>query len=129
MRSMESTSRLYISLPEDHKEFLKYGEWDHGIVVTDLNPHVTKRELHECFRKFGIITETDLTIDRSSGWPKGVGFVRYSSPEAAEAAKADRTHRLGGFPIWIHKIITPKNRFDSQIITPQHPRPFSQTCG
>ncbi|CAM4421049.1 hypothetical protein PO909_002321 [Leuciscus waleckii] len=111
---MESTDRLYIRLPEEHNEFLKSGEWDHGIVVTDLNPHVTNSELQAYFQKFGTITESDITIDKSSGWPKGVGFVRYSSSEEAEAAKADEPHTLGGFPVWINKIVTPKNRFDTQ---------------
>ncbi|XP_056117928.1 heterogeneous nuclear ribonucleoprotein D0 [Rhinichthys klamathensis goyatoka] len=117
---MESKKRVCIRLPEEYKEFSKSEEWDHGIVVTDLNPHVTKGDLHTYFQKFGTITESDIRIDKSSGWPKGVGFVRYSSSEEAEAAKADEPPKLGGFPIRINKIITPKNRFDSQLKTPQH---------
>lgn len=49
-----------------------------------------------------------IKIDKSSGWPKGVGFVRYSSSKEAEAAQADGPHNLGGFPIWINKVVTPK---------------------
>ncbi|XP_039523134.1 heterogeneous nuclear ribonucleoprotein D0 isoform X2 [Pimephales promelas] len=105
---MESRKRVYIRLPEEYKEFLKSGEWDHGIVVTDLNPHVTKDDLHTYFQKFGTIIESDITIDMSSGWPKGVGFVMYSSSEEAEAAEADESPKLGGFPILINKIVTPK---------------------
>ncbi|KAK9978259.1 hypothetical protein ABG768_020018, partial [Culter alburnus] len=105
---MESTQPLYICISEENKEFLNSGEWDYGIVVTDLNPYVTKSELQSFFQTFGTITECNIKIDKSSGWPKGVGFVRYSSSKEAEAAQADGPHNLGGFPIWINRVVTPK---------------------
>ncbi|XP_067280503.1 MKI67 FHA domain-interacting nucleolar phosphoprotein [Pseudorasbora parva] len=121
---MGSTKRLYICLPEEEK-LLRFGEWDHGIVVTDLNPLLSKSELFNYFQRFGTITEFDITIDKSSGWPKGVGFVRYSSSEEAQAAEADGPHYFGGFLTWIRKVITPKSQFDSQLNTPH---PSSQMC-
>ncbi|XP_048009445.1 heterogeneous nuclear ribonucleoprotein A0 isoform X2 [Megalobrama amblycephala] len=105
---MESTQPLYICISEENKEFLNSGEWDYGIVVTDLNPYVTNSELHSFFQKFGTITECNIKTDKSSGWPKGVGFVRYSSSKEAEAAQADGPHNLGGFPILINRVVTPK---------------------
>uniref|UniRef100_A0A8C1EF24 RRM domain-containing protein n=1 Tax=Cyprinus carpio carpio TaxID=630221 RepID=A0A8C1EF24_CYPCA len=119
---MELPQRLYIHLPEKYEGFQKLGEWDHGIVITDLNPLVTHGELHNYFEKFGTITEFVFRIDDSSGWPKGVGFVRYSSSEEAKAAEEAGPHCLGGFPLWINKVVTPKmsvqNRSDSQLNTP-----------
>lgn len=46
-------------------------------------------------------------IDKSSQWPKGVGFVKYSSAEEAKAAEAG-PHCLGGFQIKIKNFVTPK---------------------
>ncbi|XP_016398908.1 heterogeneous nuclear ribonucleoprotein A1 [Sinocyclocheilus rhinocerous] len=116
---MESSRRLYIHIPDEYEEFQISGEWDHGIVVRDLNPYLTDRELHNYFEKFGTITECVFTIDKSSGWPKGVGFVRYSSAEEAKAAEEAGPHCLGGFHLWINKVVTPKmaaqNRFDNQL--------------
>lgn len=49
-----------------------------------------------------------FTIDKSSGWPKGVGFVRYSSSEEAKVAEGAGPHCLGGFHLQINKVVTPK---------------------
>ncbi|XP_059413168.1 heterogeneous nuclear ribonucleoprotein A0 [Carassius carassius] len=105
---MQPSQRLYIHLPEKYEDFKKSGEWDHGIVITDLNPLVTQGELHDYFEKFGTITECVFTIDKSSGWPKGVGFVRYSSSAEAKAAEKAGPHCLGGFPLRINRVITEK---------------------
>ncbi|XP_051573368.1 transmembrane channel-like protein 6 isoform X2 [Myxocyprinus asiaticus] len=49
-----------------------------------------------------------IKTDKTSGWPKGVGFVRYSTSEEAEAAEAAGPPHLGGFQTDIYKVVTPK---------------------
>ncbi|XP_065105993.2 uncharacterized protein [Paramisgurnus dabryanus] len=107
---MESTCRLYISLPKEHEDTFgeKFGEWDYGIVVTDLNPCLTDVDLRAYFHRFGTITECVINKDESSGCPKGVGFVRYSSSDQAEAPLTNDSHYLGGFQVKIRKVCTPK---------------------
>ncbi|KTG05858.1 hypothetical protein cypCar_00005349 [Cyprinus carpio] len=104
---MESSQPIYIHLPDEYKEFQSSGEWDHGIAVSDLNPCLEEREFHTYFEKFGTVTECVFKIDKSSQWPKGVGFVKYSSAEEAKAAEAG-PHCLGGFQIKIKNFVTPK---------------------
>ncbi|XP_043089344.1 heterogeneous nuclear ribonucleoprotein A3 [Puntigrus tetrazona] len=126
---MESSQHVYIHLPDKYKEFQTSGEWDHGIVVRDLNPYLTDTELHSYFEKFGTITECLITMDKSSGWPKGVGFVRYSCSEEAKAAEEAGPHYFGGFLLQIIKVVTPKmsaqNKFDNQLSS--FPRQSVQT--
>ncbi|XP_026064744.1 RNA-binding protein 1 [Carassius auratus] len=118
---MEPPQRLYIQLPDDFDVLQLPGEWDHGVVVTDLNPHLTESEFHNYFETFGTITECVFKMEKSSQWPKGMGFVRYSSAEEAKAAES-RPHYLGGFHLQIKKVITPKlsaqNRSDNQLNGP-----------
>ncbi|XP_051995311.1 heterogeneous nuclear ribonucleoprotein A0 [Xyrauchen texanus] len=107
--AMKSTRPLYISLPKEYERSIQeLGEWDHGIVVVDLNPFLTETGLQAYFQKFGTITECVIKTDKTSGWPKGVGFVRYSTSEEAEAAEAAGPPHLGGFQTDIIKVVTPK---------------------
>ncbi|KAL1277520.1 hypothetical protein QQF64_024193 [Cirrhinus molitorella] len=124
-RVYSKMKRVYIHIPEEYETssaFQTFGEWDHGIVVKDMNPYLTQSDVHNYFEKFGTITECVVIFDKSSEWPKGVGFVRYSSSEEAKAAEEAGPHCLEGFHLRISKVLTPKlsalNRCDSQLNTP-----------
>ncbi|XP_051570494.1 uncharacterized protein LOC127450422 isoform X2 [Myxocyprinus asiaticus] len=49
-----------------------------------------------------------IKTDKTSGWPKGVGFFRYSSTEEAEAPEAAGPPHLGGFQTDIYRVVIPK---------------------
>ncbi|XP_056308800.1 heterogeneous nuclear ribonucleoprotein A0 [Danio aesculapii] len=101
---------------------------DHGIFVTNLNPHLTDSELRCYFQKFGTVTECVMRTDSSSGWPKGLGFVRYSSSGEATAAHDAGPHCVGGFQILLRKVITPKMMYGSQLNPLQHQSLQSDVC-
>ncbi|XP_051570493.1 heterogeneous nuclear ribonucleoproteins A1 homolog isoform X1 [Myxocyprinus asiaticus] len=106
---MESTHSLYIRLPKEYEGSIQeFGEWDHGIVVINLIPCLTETGLRSYFQRFGTITECVIKTDKTSGWPKGVGFFRYSSTEEAEAPEAAGPPHLGGFQTDIYRVVIPK---------------------
>lgn len=54
------------------------------------------------------MNDEQVQADKSSEWPKGVGFVRYSSLEEAKAAEEAGPHCFGGFHLGINQVVTPK---------------------
>ncbi|KAJ0955182.1 putative RNA recognition motif domain, nucleotide-binding alpha-beta plait domain superfamily [Helianthus annuus] len=50
-----------------------------------LSKRTTDEGLRECFAKFGEVLHARVVKDRTSGWSKGFGFVRYSTLEEAAA--------------------------------------------
>ena len=56
------------------------------LFVGNLSFKTTENALQDTFAEFGTVTEANLMMDRSTGRPRGFGFVTMSTPE--EAAKA-----------------------------------------
>ena len=56
------------------------------LFVGNLSFKTTENDLQDTFAEFGTVTEANLMMDRSTGRPRGFGFVTMSTPE--EAAKA-----------------------------------------
>jgi len=56
------------------------------LFVGNLSFNVTENDLNDAFAAFGTVTETNLMMDRTTGRPRGFGFVTMASPAEAEKA-------------------------------------------
>ena len=45
-------------------------------------------DLRREFSKYGTVTRAEMTMDKTTGWSKGYGFVSFSQPAEADAALA-----------------------------------------
>lgn len=67
------------------------------LFVGNLSFDTTENELQDAFAAHGTVTETNLMMDRTTGRPRGFGFVTMSSPaEAQKAIEALNGAQLGG---------------------------------
>ncbi len=57
-----------------------------NIYVGNLSYEVTDDDLLKSFKAFGDVTSANVVMDRSTGSPRGFGFVEMSSKESALAA-------------------------------------------
>ncbi|KAE8144530.1 hypothetical protein BDV25DRAFT_166620 [Aspergillus avenaceus] len=57
------------------------------LFVGGLSWHTTDDALREGFSQFGTIEEAIVVKDRDTGRSRGFGFVRFSTPQEAEAAR------------------------------------------
>jgi len=56
------------------------------LFVGNLSFNVTENDLNDAFAAFGTVTETNLMMDRTTGRPRGFGFVSMGTPEEAQKA-------------------------------------------
>lgn len=56
------------------------------LFVGNLSFNTTENDLQDAFAAHGTVTETNLMMDRSTGRPRGFGFVTMSSAEEAQKA-------------------------------------------
>jgi cold-inducible RNA-binding protein len=56
------------------------------LFVGNLSFNTTENDLQDTFAAFGTVTEANLMMDRSTGRPRGFGFVTMSTPEEAQKA-------------------------------------------
>ncbi len=56
------------------------------LFVGNLSFNTTENDLQDAFAVHGTVTEANLMTDRSTGRPRGFGFVTMSSPEEAQKA-------------------------------------------
>ncbi len=56
------------------------------LFVGNLSFKITENDLNDAFAEHGTVTETNLMMDRSTGRPRGFGFVTMSSAEEAQKA-------------------------------------------
>jgi cold-inducible RNA-binding protein len=56
------------------------------LFVGNLDFKVTENDLHDAFAAFGTVVEANLVTDRTTGRPRGFGFITMSSPEEAQKA-------------------------------------------
>ena len=56
------------------------------LFVGNLDFKVTEGELKDAFASQGTVTEAMIVTDRTTGRPRGFGFVTMSSPEEAQKA-------------------------------------------
>ena len=56
------------------------------LFVGNLSFNVTENDLNDAFAAYGTVTETNLMMDRTSGRPRGFGFVTMSTAEEAQKA-------------------------------------------
>jgi len=59
-----------------------------NIYVGNLSYEVTEEDLRQAFETFGEVTSAKIITDRSSGTPRGFGFVEMATKAEAEAAIA-----------------------------------------
>ena len=56
------------------------------LFVGNLSFNTTENDLQNAFAAFGTVTEANLMMDRTTGRPRGFGFVTMSSAEEAQKA-------------------------------------------
>ena len=56
------------------------------LFVGNLSFNTTENDLQDAFAAHGTVTETNLMTDRTTGRPRGFGFVTMSSAEEAQKA-------------------------------------------
>ena len=56
------------------------------LFVGNLSFNTTENDLQDAFAAHGTVTEANLMTDRTTGRPRGFGFVTMSSPEEAQNA-------------------------------------------
>jgi cold-inducible RNA-binding protein len=56
------------------------------LFVGNLSFNATENDLQDNFASHGTVLEVNLMMDRSTGRPRGFGFVTMSTPEEAQAA-------------------------------------------
>ena len=56
------------------------------LFVGNLSFNTTENDLQDAFAAFGSVTETNLMMDRTTGRPRGFGFVTMGSAEEAQKA-------------------------------------------
>src|SRR5947199_9738979 len=56
------------------------------LFVGNLSFNTTENDLQDMFAAHGSVVEANLMMDRTSGRPRGFGFVTMGTPEEAEAA-------------------------------------------
>ena len=67
------------------------------LFVGNLSFETTENDLQDAFAAHGTVVETNLMMDRTTGRPRGFGFITMSSPEEAQKAIAALNgSQLGG---------------------------------
>jgi RNA recognition motif-containing protein len=67
------------------------------LFVGNLDFNISEAELREAMAPFGTVVEANIAMDRSTGRPRGFGFVSMSTAEEAQKAIAALNGReLGG---------------------------------
>src|SRR5579859_8060744 len=56
------------------------------LFVGNLSFNTTENDLQDAFAAHGTVTETNLMMDRTTGRPRGFGFITMSTPEEAQKA-------------------------------------------
>jgi len=56
------------------------------LFVGNLSFNTTENDLQDAFAAHGTVMEANLMMDRSTGRPRGFGFITMSSPEEAQKA-------------------------------------------
>src|SRR5438034_10877800 len=56
------------------------------LFVGNLSFNTTENDLHDAFAAHGTVVEANLMMDRTTGKPRGFGFVTMSTPEEAQKA-------------------------------------------
>jgi cold-inducible RNA-binding protein len=56
------------------------------LFVGNLSFNTTENALHDAFAAHGNVVEANLMTDRTTGRPRGFGFVTMSTPEEAQKA-------------------------------------------
>src|SRR5512137_932899 len=56
------------------------------LFVGNLSFNITENDLQDAFAAHGTVTEANLMMDRSTGRPRGFGFVTMASAEEAQKA-------------------------------------------
>ncbi len=56
------------------------------LFVGNLSFNTTENDLQDAFAAHGTVLEANLMMDRTSGRPRGFGFVTMGSPEEAQKA-------------------------------------------
>ncbi|KAG6790552.1 hypothetical protein POTOM_006708 [Populus tomentosa] len=78
------------------------------ILVSGLSKRTTTEGLQEAFSKFGEVVHAKVVTDRTSGYSKGFGFVRYGTLEDAAEGIKGMDGQVTRHIVWIEaKVLRP----------------------
>ncbi|KAL9403501.1 hypothetical protein Peur_000473 [Populus x canadensis] len=105
LRMLSTTSTLSSSFPfpqtTQQTPAREQAEPNTNLFVSGLSKRTTTEGLQEAFSKFGEVVQAKVVTDRTSGYSKGFGFVRYGTLEdAAEGIKGMDGQFLDGWVIF-----------------------------
>ncbi|CAI9088632.1 OLC1v1023020C1 [Oldenlandia corymbosa var. corymbosa] len=84
--STERTSPLFTPpQPPAQNQTPPPAEPSNNLFVSGLSKRTTTEGLRTAFEKFGKVTDAKVVTDRTSGYSKGFGFVKYETLEEAAA--------------------------------------------
>jgi len=76
------------------------------LFIGGLSWQTTEDGLREYFRKYGVMEDVALMVNKHTGQPRGFGFVRYRDPASAQLVLSER-HTLDGRVVDV-KLAVPK---------------------
>ena len=85
------------------------------LFVGNLSFDITENDLQDAFAAHGTVTEANLLMDRTTGRPRGFGFVTMATPEEAQKAlDALNGTMLGGRNLTVNEARPPAERSGSR---------------
>ncbi|KAG5255115.1 hypothetical protein OIU77_015345 [Salix suchowensis] len=105
LRLFSTTSTISSSFPfpqnTQQTPAREQAEPNTNLFVSGLSKRTTTEGLQEAFSKFGEVVQAKVVTDRTSGYSKGFGFVKYATLEnAAEGIKGMDGQFLDGWVIF-----------------------------
>ncbi|CAD2219376.1 RNA-binding protein [Angomonas deanei] len=103
-----------------------------NLIVNYIPTPVTDAELRELFSPFGTVESARVILDRLTNHPKGYGFVKYTTEEAAKKAIQHMNgFELGNKRLRVTQANGPQNKsmqqYTDRIVHLQQPQPMRQT--
>jgi RNA recognition motif-containing protein len=87
---------------------------ENKLFVGNLSFNTTENDLQDAFANHGTVLQTNLMMDRTSGRPRGFGFVTMATPEEAQKAiDALNGATLGGRNLTVNLARPREERSDS----------------
>lgn len=93
-----------------------------NLIVNYIPTPVTDEKLRELFAPFGTVVSARVIVDRFNNHPKGYGFVKYTTKEAAKnAIRSMNGYKIGNKHLRVTQANGPQNHFRPPTAEPTGP--------